>query len=187
MKNLIAILLLLSTMVSCDVQMQAETETKSSSGASRLITQVETDSKGHTAEQLSVESKIKRENVIGGIQYVYILSAYSGEIITQSVAQGKVSSSGKRLTPAMVTSGTYGTQYGSGVVGGMEVSINGATYHTPEVMGDDGTYGSSCEYLYWTDTEGVFHRQYITGGILIHVSDKPMRFGHVTITTENGK
>lgn len=158
--------------------------TVSSSGANRLISKVPTNSDGHTLEQLSVASKLQKENVIGGIQYVYVISPFSGEVILQDTAQGKVSSSGKRNTPKTVVAGLASSQEYEDFWYGPMVDVSGETFRTNEVMGDDGTYGDSSEYLYWTSTDGTFHRQYITAGVMIHVSDRPCRFGHVTQTLE---
>lgn len=176
-------LILFSLVLSACDNSSSAGSTRSSSGARRMVTSVATDAEGHTAEQLSVASKLQKENVIGGLQYVYVLSPYSGEIIYLDTAQGKVTSSGKRNSPKTVaagyeSAGDFSSPYGIGV------QIGGENYVTSEVLGDDGTYGDSCEYLYWTSTDGSFHRQYVTAGVVIHVSDRPMRFGHVTQTVE---
>lgn len=177
--RILALVTLLIAIVGCDGSM-GSVETTSSTGVNRMIASIPKDEHGNTLEQANVATKLTAENRIGGLQYLYLISPFSGEVIYQSVAVGKVTSSGKRLTPKTVwMGGTHGWSYE-----GIPVDINGNKYYTTEVMGGDGTYGDSSEYLYWTDTGGNFHRQYVTAGAIIHVSSKPERFGHVTITTE---
>jgi len=53
------------------------------------------------------------------------------------------------------------------------VEIGGQWYSTTEIIQDDGTYGDSGEYLYWRDQSGQYHQQYLSAGVMIHVSDKP--------------
>jgi hypothetical protein len=90
-------------------------------------------------------------------------------VILYSTAKGKVSSSGKRLSPYTVYAGSYSTAS----IDGIPIMIGGAKYRTGEVFQDDGTYGSSSEYLYWWDARGLYHQHYISGGQIVHVSDSP--------------
>jgi hypothetical protein len=67
---------------------------------------------------------------------------------------------------------------------GMSVDIGGYTKKTSEVLQDDGTYGSSCEYIYWFDSKGIYHSHFFTGGQIIHVADQPMPVKNITINLE---
>lgn len=150
----------------------------SDSGVKKASVVVETDLSGHTTEQNNVSEKYNRDNKPGSIKHLYIISAYSGQVIIYSTVKGKVTSSGKRLTPNTVASSD--NRYS----GGIPVTINGQTYHTSEVLQDDGTYGSSIEYLYWFDSKNVYHQQYITGGMVLHISDQPLAVKNITINME---
>lgn len=138
----------------------------SRSGVSIANSQVVVQSNGLTLEQDNVKKRLELENKPGSIMHLYVLSAYSGQVILYSTVKGKVTSSGKKLSPSTL------------------VYAEGKSY---ENLGDDGTYGSSIEYLYWWDVNNVYYQQYITGGIVVNISDKPQQFGKVTIQLEAGK
>lgn len=93
-----------------------------------------------------------------------------------------MTSGGKRLTPNTVA--TDDGQQVSGEFSGMTVNIAGRHYRTNEVLQDDGTYGSSCEYIYWFDARDVYHQHFFTGGQIIHVADQPIPVKSVTINLE---
>ena len=108
---------------------------------------------------------------------MYVVSSFSGDCILYSTVQGKVTSSGKRLSPTNVVVGSAG-----------DFKLIG--YKIPdgritgEVLQDDGTYGSSIEYLYWWDSRGMYHQHYVSGGQIIHVSDSPMSFPKIMLNLE---
>jgi hypothetical protein len=143
----------------------------SASGVKKATVDVKTDANGNTIEQLNVAERYKRDNQFGAIKHLYIISAYSGQVIIYSTVKGKVTSSGKRLTPTTII-GDFG--YGRTEAETNYVDIAGKTFVTNEVLQDDGTYGSSIEYLYWFDSKGIYHQQYITGGMILHISDQPL-------------
>lgn len=143
----------------------------SRSGVQIAKASVAVQSNGLTQEQENVKKRLEMENKPGNIQHLYIMSAYSGQVLLYSTVKGKVTSSGKRLSP----SSRVVTYYGS------------SGEYNPEIIGDDGTYGNSIEYLYWWDVQGRYHQQYVTGGIFVHISDQPMQFGRVTLQIEESK
>lgn len=150
----------------------------SASGVHKANVTVQTNADGKTVEQEAYAERIKRDNTPGSIKHLYVISAYSGQVIIYSTVRGKVTSSGKRLTPSSV-SGSYGTSsYG------FPVMIGNDQYYTTEVLGDDGTYGSSIPYIYWFDTKGVYHQHYPDGGQIIHVSDQPLRVPSIILNME---
>lgn len=156
-------------------------EQKSASGVGRAKAEVQLQSNGLTVEQENVQKRLQMENMPGSVKHLYLLSAYSGEVVLYSTVKGKITSSGKRLTPL-----TVGVYEGYGLPFHINNSSEGRQ-KTGEVIQDDGTYGSSIEYLYWWDQNGIYHQQYVTGGIILHIADQPMSFGRVTIQTANGK
>jgi hypothetical protein len=150
----------------------------SASGVRKANVTVQTNANGHTVEQDAYAERLKRDNAPGSIKHLYVISAYSGQVIIYSTVKGKVTSSGKRLTPSSV-SGIYGaSSYG------FPVMIGDDQYYTTEVLGDDGTYGSSIPYIYWFDTKGVYHQHYPDGGQIIHISDQPLRVPSIILNME---
>ena len=139
---------------------------------------VRTDEKGHTVEQRNIMERLKMDNTPGAIKHLYVISAFSGQVILYSPVRGKVTSSGKRLSPA---------QLGEAVDSSAPtptVNIGGYRYKTSELPGDDGTYGPSIEYLYWFDPNGVYHQHYLGGGQIVHVSDQPIAVKSIIINLE---
>lgn len=124
---------------------------------------IETGSDGLTNEQRNIGRRQKTENQPGDIKYFYAFSAYSNTYLF-SVIDGKPSSSGKRLSPY--------TASDSGFVINMPGSI--PNFSTQEVLQDDGTYGSSIEYLYWFDPAGNYYQYYPSGGFAVIISTRPI-------------
>ena len=152
----------------------------SETGIAKAEADIKVGSDGLTAEQRNVKARIEAENVPGTIKHVYVVSAYTGDVILYSTAKGKVSSSGKRLSPYTVYAGSYA----STSIDGIPIMIGGAKYRTGEVLQDDGTYGSSAEYLYWWDARGLYHQHYPSGGQIVHVSDSPMAWPKIIMNLE---
>lgn len=162
-------------LTSCE---EPSTPAVSSSGVSKATVKVTTDLNGHTTEQNNIMERYRMDNMPGAIKHLYVISCYSGQVILYSTVKGKVTSSGKRLTPLSIA-GTYGNS-----TYGFPVEIGGQSYYTTEVLQDDGTYGSSAEYIYWKDSRDVYHQQYITGGMMLHVSTQPIAVKSVIINLE---
>lgn len=155
---------------------------KSDSGVEKASTTVKTDVNGHTVEQTNIIDRLSMDNTPGSIKYLYVISAYSGDVLIYSTVKGKVTSSGKRLTP--VTVAAMEGEFVGRSHHGMLVDINGSSYYTPEVLQDDGTYGTSDPYIYWFDSRGIFHQHYISGGQIIHVSSQPLLINKPIINME---
>jgi len=104
---------------------------------------------GLTAEQQTVGKRLQVDYQPGAIKHLYIIAPRSGQVILYSTVQGKVASSGKRLTPRTVPAqiGTGDSKRNEGFA----ISINGVACTTLEVLQDEGTYGSSAPYIYWFD------------------------------------
>lgn len=167
----LSLFFLLSVLGACDVQADSGTSV-SSSGVHKATAKVTTGSDGLTTEQRNIKHRLEVENQPGGIKHLYVISAMSGQVLIYSTVSGKVTSSGKRLTPTSVVAGQG---YNGGWFSwGMDVDIGGNNYRTTEVLQDDGTYGSSVEYLFWFDAKGVYHQHYVAGGQIVHVSDQPL-------------
>lgn len=135
-----------------------------------------------TVEQENIAARLKADNEVGSIKHLYVMSAYSGQVLIYSTVKGKVTSSGKRLTPTTVA--TLQGQHVGLSHNGIPVNIGGVNHHTGEVLQDDGTYGTSDPYIYWWDTKGVYHQHYISGGQIIHVSNQPISVKNVVINME---
>lgn len=163
----------------CDNPRQAQ----SASGLSKASVNIPVGTDGLTAEQHNVRTRLLEDNKPGAIKHLYVISPYSGQVIFYSTVKGKVTSGGKRLTPASVT----GSRASDGYWGGFWMPIGGQTQQTLEVLGDDGTYGSSGEYLYWWDVRGSYHQHYLTGGQIVTISDQPLPVKSITINVEAQK
>jgi hypothetical protein len=160
---------------------------QSSSGVSKATVKIKPtfqfEGKPVTAEQFNIMTRVSRANKAGSVKHLYVISAYSGDVLIYSTVKGKVTSSGKRLTPRTIN-GVWRGQSRPTNGWGVEVDIAGTTMYTSELLGDDGSYGSSNAYLYWVDARGAGHEQYVTGGTFVHVSDVPMNFPKIILNLE---
>ncbi len=159
---------------------QAESPPTATTGVRKATAEVKVQSNGLTVEQENIKQRLSEDNKPGSLKHLYVISAYSGDVLLYSTVRGKVTSSGKRLTPTQsVQGGDTGCYYG------FKLAVGAETTCTSEIMQDDGTYGSSVEYVYWWDQKGVYHQHYVTGGQIVHVSNAPMRVGKVIINVES--
>ncbi len=156
---------------------------ESASGVKATHVNVQTDAKGHTTEQNNIGQRLLTDNKSGSVKHLYVISAYSGQTIIYSTVKGKVTSSGKRLTPTTVIE-NFDPNIGGNSTYGFKVDIGGHKVRTTEVLQDDGTYGSSSEYLYWWDTKDVYHQHYVSGGQIIHISNEPLAVKGIIINME---
>lgn len=153
---------------------------QSASGVKQTTVEVPTNQRGLSSEQQNIVDRLIEDNKLGSIKHLYVISAYSGQVIIYSTVRGKVTSGGKRLNPSRVTH--WGDSAGSQELFG--VDIGGRRYLTDEVLSDDGAYGQSTEYLYWWDTKGVYHQHYVSGGQILHVSNQPLAVKGIIINME---
>lgn len=174
-------LVLALTVIISACDMPASREPVSASGVKQAAVAVQTQSNGMTVEQNQIAERYRRDNVPGSIKHLYVISAYSGQVLIYSTVRGKVTSSGKRLTP---TSVHVGDGANAKRFYGFPVSIGGTERETDEVLQDDGTYGSSIPYLFWFDTKGVYHQHYPEGGQIIHISDQPLSVPRIILNME---
>lgn len=162
---------LLTFSIGCGPTSSTSTKDVSNSGVIQATTKVQTDLNGNTIEQNNIINRLKEDNKPGSIKHLYIISLYSGQVIIYSTVKGKVTSSGKRISPTLL-------------------AITGGDYHheyNPDLIQDDGTYGSSVEYIYWWDSKGIYHQQYVTGGMLLHISNEPIAVKSITLNLELNK
>lgn len=150
---------------------------QSASGVQKATASVQTGSDGLTAEQRNIRERLQEDNKPGAIKHLYVISAYSGQVLIYSTVAGKVTSSGKRLTPSHVTH--WGKSASQGEL--FSIRFSDGNRLTTEVLGDDGAYGSSIPYIYWKDTKGAYHQHYVEGGQIVHVSDAPLAVKSIVI------
>ena len=150
---------------------QTPNQVVSRAGVHETVASISTGSDGLTVEQRNIKSRIQLDNKPGSIKHLYVLSAYSGQAIFYSTVNGKVTSSGKRLSP-------YQTQKRHDSGGPNWAWLN------VEALQDDGTYGNSAEYIYWFDQRGVYHQHYISGGQILHISTEPIPIKSVIVNVE---
>lgn len=149
---------------------------QSTSGVTKATATVNAGSDGLTVEQRNIKDRLTDDNKPGAIKHLYVISAYSGQVIIYSTVRGKVTSGGKRLTLSTVNENA--NSYGFPIMFGSD------KYYTQEVLGDDGTYGHSGDYLYWKDTKGVSHEHYVSGGQIVHISSQPLSVKGIIINME---
>lgn len=166
-------------------EMPQPTQPTSTTGVKKATAKVNTGVDGLTTEQRNVKKRLEEDNKPGSIKHLYVISAWSGQVIVYSTVKGKITSSGKRLTPVTVsTAYNTGTSSYSKSFDGIAVNIGGEQKRTGEVLQDDGTYGSSIPYVFWWDVKGIYHQHYISGGQILHVSNQPIPVKNITINME---
>lgn len=143
---------------------------KASSGVSKVNAKVKVGSDGMTIEQRNVRKRLEKDNKVGSIKHLYVISAYSGQVLIYSTVDGKVTSGSKRLSTDKTFRRGDGGQYTRDFV--------------VPAIGDDGTYGSSMPYLFWFDSKGIYHQHYVAGGQILHISDQPLAVKNITINME---
>lgn len=145
---------------------------ESTSGVKKATVHVNTDpNTGLTVEQRNVRDRLVEDNKPGAVKHLYIIAPESGQVLIYSTVRGKVTSSGKRLSPGTTNSS-------------QAVQIGSERHYTNEVLSDDGTYGSSVEYIFWWDAQGRYHQHFFTGGQIIHVSNYPLTVNSVILNME---
>lgn len=150
----------------------------SASGVGKAQVTVPTGPDHLTTEQRNIRDRLRLDNEPGSVKHLYVISAYSGQVLLYSTVRGKVTSGGKRLTPTTVIGDTPETD------SYFNVNIGGSTIGTAEVLQDDGTYGTSMDYLFWFDVRGVYHQHYVGGGQIVHISSQPIAVRSVIINLE---
>jgi hypothetical protein len=123
---------------------------------------------GMSLEQYNIAQRYLHDNKVDALKYVYIIGQ-NGQVCMNYQILGKITSSGKRLTPRTVAA--YGGEYKNH---GIDVTIGSKTYETTEVIEDDGTYGDSMPYYYMWTTAGNYIQVIPTGMFLTVVADKQL-------------
>lgn len=173
---MMVVLFLMATMVSCNLD---TTQQKSDSGVEKASVKIKTDANGQTIEQKNIIERLQRDNDLGSLKHLYVISSFSGDVMEYSTVKGKVTSGGKRLSPKTVNGiGTNSPGYSN------NVHIGGTLYTTDEVLDDGGAYGESMSYVYWFDAQGNYHQYFPSGGTYLHISDKPLRIKKSNMTFE---
>ncbi len=154
----------------------------STSGVRQQSVRIYPGSDGFTTEQRNVRDRLLEDNKPGAIKHLYVISPFSGQALIYSTVRGKVTSSGKRLAPLTVSA-----RDGKGVYSehaGIRIKLGTETYRTGEIIEDDGTYGSSVDYIYWWDTQGVYHQHFFTDGQIIHITNAPIALKSILLNVE---
>lgn len=169
MKKVILFIAILLAVVGCkEIERPQQ---KSDSGVTKANVLVKTNPDGTTIEQRNIMERLKRDNEIGSIKHLYIISSFTGDVLQYSTVKGKVTSGSKRLSPKTVIGNAYQTSTDNANY----VLIGGREYATDEVLDDGGAYGESGNYLYWFDAQDNYQQYYPSGGTYLHISDKSLR------------
>lgn len=164
----------------CD---ETASQPTANSGVTKADVKVTAGADGLTAEQRNIKARLVEDNKPGAVKHLYVISPYSGQVILYSTVKGKVTSGGKRLSPTQANSAYIQNE---GWAGGFRINTPTGSMVTSEVLQDDGTYGSSGDYLYWWDVRGSYHQHYLTGGQIVTISDQPLPVKSITINIEAG-
>lgn len=157
------------------------TEATSDTGISKVhLAPIQTDVNGMSVEQKNISDRLLRDNELGSIKHLYIISAYTGDVMQYSTVRSKVTSGNKRLTPKTVN-GSIGVQT---TLPYNFVTIGNHRMVTDEILDDGGAYGDSGNYLFWFDAQGNYHQYYPSGGTYLHISDRPMRIKKSNMSIE---
>lgn len=143
---------------------------KSYSGAEQLTTDVTTAPDGTTVAQRNVARRLYEDNLPGATKEFYVFSSLSGQTLLHATIDGKVTSSGKRLSPLTVVADDYNYKEL-----GIPIQVGEQKFVTEELIQDDGTYGASVPYIYFFDQQGNYIQYFFTGGQIIHISSAPLR------------
>jgi hypothetical protein len=177
MKKVIAIItvavVLTMGMAACEQSDKPKYVPKSDTGVSKVSAIVTPGANGLTKEQENIKRRVELENKPGSIKHLYVIASMTGDVIIYSTVDGKVTSSGKKLTPKM-TDDDYSEA----------ITIGGKTFRVNDILQDDGTYGDSATYIFWWDARDVYHQHWVTGGQILHLSDQPMNFPKIILNLE---
>jgi len=179
------ITLFLATFLFIGCQMSEPVPPKSTSGVKKKSVKVKTQADGFTVEQSNIRDRLKEDSKPGSIKHLYIISPYSGQVLLYSTVKGKVTSSGKRLSPYEVSA--IDGELVDSQFRGFSIDFNGKKRNTGEVLQDDGTYGGSNPYIYWWDSKGIYHQHFFTGGQIIHISNQPITTKNIVLNLESSK
>lgn len=140
---------------------------------------------GLTAEQLNVRDRLLTDNRPGSVKHIYVIAPKSGQVLLYSTVRGKVTSGSKRISPGK-SLGFYkcGQDNKDTCFDGFTVRTAERQLRTTEVLGDDGTYGSSAPYIYWWDVRGAYHQHFLTEGQIIQISDQPLTVKSIVLNVE---
>lgn len=145
----------------------------SMTGVKETVVEVKTGPDGLTNEQRNIKERLKQDNEPGSIKHLYVFSSMTGKCMLYSTVKGKVTSSGKRLSPTtLYRDGASG--YPMASFPGTQINTPSGTRYTPEAIQDDGTYGSSVEYLYWFDVKDTYRQLYPPSGCILVLSTEPL-------------
>lgn len=101
-----------------------------------LMKQVKTPKLTRSLERENIRQRLILSNDPLTLQWIYPMSA--GRVIGRFPVKGKVTSSGKRLTPS-------------------SVEVPDGYTRSSELPDESGAYGSSVEYIFWFDPTGEIH------------------------------
>lgn len=170
--------LALFTLSSCGLN---ESQQTSDSGVTKASTLLKTGPDGLTIEQKNIIDRLQKDNNLGAIKHLYIISSYTGDVLEYSTVRGKVTSGSKRLSPKTVK----GSAQSSAAMYNNWVRLGEHNYITDEVLDDGGAYGESANYIYWFDAQDNYQQYFPAGGTYLHISDRPLKIRKANFSFES--
>jgi len=131
--------------------------------------QIPKNAQGNTTEQQNVIDRYRVTTDPTKVMWIQLMTI-EGIIVSRMSVAHKVTSSGKRLEPTAVTgSDAYLPQV-------PYTKTDGTTgyWYTNEMMGPDGTFGPSDNYIYWFDTLHRYNQLGTAGGMEYLLTDYPI-------------
>lgn len=126
-----------------------------------LMKQVKTPKLSRSLERENIRQRLIVSNDPLTLQWIYPMSA--GRVLGRFPVKGKITSSGKRLTPS-------------------SVEVPDGYRESTELADESGAYGSSVEYIFWFDPSGEIHSH--RGDFFMSPRPYLIDEGYGTITNE---
>lgn len=168
MKRLVLVLMLVSIiLVGCDMPVTGVELEQMEAKQAVAVPDV-----SHYVERENISRRLEIFDNPAQVSWIYCL-AENGQVVFYGSVIGKVTSSGKRLEPKMLT--------GAGEYGGSYIYYEGE--RTAERMQADGTFGSSDSYVFWFDSDGNYFQwggNYFLTSIPIKINNAVLNVRDVT-------
>lgn len=165
MKKLLSVAALSALLVGCVEEKRVSTKTDQARKAQQAA---ETLVFSENAEIENIKRRLELTSKPGALGFILLLNE-AGQPILYAGVKGKVTSGGKRLTPPV--------QLWNNSSGGNSRRVVGPA------PSDEGTWGSSSEYIYFWTVEGQYYQW--SGRYLY--SDKPFRLSVEPLVIELGE
>lgn len=116
----------------------------------RQVTAVPLPRLDNSLERINIKKRLETFDAPNKVSYIYLINY--GRVMAFYTIKGKVTSGNKRLTSTQQQVSTHDNCGVVGASGGYNCNF---VMEAPEL---DGSYGTSAPYIFFWDTEGVYHQ-----------------------------